>query len=151
MDLPKNQDCYFYYYSTCRKGKSCTYRHEPSALGHETPCRLWLENKCYNPTCSMRHMKIQVIIFFFFIINTILRNNLTDNENSFYLFFGVHSSHQKPRSATACFFETQPGGCQKPHCVFQHKLPRPTVAAAPNLVLQMPGPANNLILLPTLL
>jgi Zinc-finger containing family len=29
------QDCYFYYYSTCRKGNTCIFRHEPAALGHE--------------------------------------------------------------------------------------------------------------------
>ena len=28
-------DCYFYYYSTCRKGTNCTFRHEPAALGHD--------------------------------------------------------------------------------------------------------------------
>jgi Zinc-finger containing family len=36
------------------------FRHEPAALGHEETCKLWLENKCFNPKCTMRHMKIQV-------------------------------------------------------------------------------------------
>lgn len=91
MDLPRNlHDCYFFYYSTCKKGANCEYRHEPAALGHEETCKLWQEGKCYNRTCTMRHMKIE-----------------------------------KPRSATPCFWEDQPGGCRKPHCVFQHKTPKP--------------------------
>lgn len=91
MDLPRNlHDCYFFYYSTCKKGTNCEYRHEPAALGHEETCKLWQEGKCYNRTCTMRHMKIE-----------------------------------KPRSATPCFWEDQPGGCRKPHCVFQHKAPKP--------------------------
>lgn len=55
-------DCYFYYYSTCRKGNTCTFRHFEGALGHEEACKLFLEGKCYNPMCTMRHMKIQVRI-----------------------------------------------------------------------------------------
>lgn len=62
MDLPRNlHDCYFYYYSTCKKGSNCEYRHEPAALGHEETCKLWVEGKCYNRQCTMRHMKIEVI------------------------------------------------------------------------------------------
>ncbi|XP_053692856.1 zinc finger CCCH domain-containing protein 11A-like [Sabethes cyaneus] len=92
MDLPRNlHDCYFFYYSTCKKGSNCEYRHEAAALGHEETCKLWAEGKCYNRTCTMRHMKIE-----------------------------------KPRSATPCFWEDQPGGCRKPHCVFQHKVPKPS-------------------------
>lgn len=29
------QDCYFFYYSSCKKGNTCAFRHEPAALGHE--------------------------------------------------------------------------------------------------------------------
>jgi hypothetical protein len=40
---------------------------------------------------------------------------------------------EKPRSATPCYWEDQPGGCRKPHCVFQHKMPKlPTTAATNN-------------------
>ena len=35
------QDCYFYYYSTCAKGHSCPFRHEPAALTNETVCTYW--------------------------------------------------------------------------------------------------------------
>ncbi|XP_055312939.1 zinc finger CCCH domain-containing protein 11A-like isoform X2 [Sitodiplosis mosellana] len=60
MSSPKNlQDCYFYYYSVCRKGTSCPYRHEPSALGHERVCPKWTENQCFQPNCPDRHMVIE--------------------------------------------------------------------------------------------
>jgi len=113
-------DCYFYYYSTCRKGKSCVFRHEPAALGHDQACKLFLEGKCFNRGCTLRHMKIQ-----------------------------------KPRSGTQCYWESQPGGCRKPHCVFQHRNPRPgTAGALPTAagpVICQPGAPGGLILLPRIL
>lgn len=71
------EDCYFYYYSTCTKvsdllfrvnfkpsecvfqGEHCAFRHEPSALGCETVCRLWREGKCGNKQCQLRHMELK--------------------------------------------------------------------------------------------
>lgn len=120
MEVPKNlQDCYFFYYSTCKKGSSCSYRHEPSCLGHEEVCKLWLESKCFNRQCTMRHMKIQ-----------------------------------KPRSQVKCYWEDQPQGCMKPHCVFQHRLPRRTGAGGSSNqgLLQLPmGAPGGLILVPRIL
>ncbi|XP_060531397.1 zinc finger CCCH domain-containing protein 11A-like isoform X2 [Cylas formicarius] len=55
----KNNDCYFYYYSTCSKGDSCNFRHEPSALGCETVCSFWKEGKCLNVHCNFRHMELR--------------------------------------------------------------------------------------------
>ncbi|VEN56079.1 unnamed protein product [Callosobruchus maculatus] len=55
----KNNDCYFYYYSTCAKGDSCGFRHEPSALGSETICSFWKEGKCVNIHCNFRHMELR--------------------------------------------------------------------------------------------
>lgn len=47
MEQARNlHDCYFYYYSTCRKGQTCVFRHEPAALGHEEACKPFLEGKC---------------------------------------------------------------------------------------------------------
>lgn len=110
MDLPRNlHDCYFFYYSTCQKGLNCEYRHEPAALGHEESCKLWVEGKCLNRQCNFRHMKIEVRIKDFLMLKL---NKLL----ILYL--------QKPRSATPCYWEEQPGGCRKPHCVFQHKQPK---------------------------
>ncbi|XP_045479366.1 zinc finger CCCH domain-containing protein 11A-like isoform X2 [Harmonia axyridis] len=60
LDSPRrNNDCYFYYYSTCTKGDSCTFRHEPSALGCETMCSFWKEGKCLNVHCNYRHMELR--------------------------------------------------------------------------------------------
>lgn len=38
-----------------------------------------------------------------------------------------HMIPNKDRSGTPCWFETQPQGCKKPHCVFQHSKPRQNV------------------------
>ncbi|XP_069678337.1 zinc finger CCCH domain-containing protein 11A-like [Periplaneta americana] len=60
MDTPrKNNDCYFYYYSTCLKGDGCMFRHEPSALGCETVCSFWQQGKCLNQHCNFRHMELR--------------------------------------------------------------------------------------------
>ncbi|XP_049791064.1 zinc finger CCCH domain-containing protein 11A-like isoform X1 [Schistocerca nitens] len=55
----KNNDCYFYYYSTCLKGDGCLFRHEPSALGCETVCTYWQQGKCLNQHCNFRHMELR--------------------------------------------------------------------------------------------
>ncbi|XP_071453168.1 zinc finger CCCH domain-containing protein 11A-like [Hetaerina americana] len=55
----KNDDCYFYYYSTCMKGDSCAFRHEPVALGNETMCTFWQQGKCVKPHCTYRHMELR--------------------------------------------------------------------------------------------
>ncbi|KAJ8360536.1 hypothetical protein SKAU_G00170610 [Synaphobranchus kaupii] len=52
-------DCYFYYYSTCTKGDSCPFRHCEAAMGSETVCNLWQENRCFRKICKFRHMEIQ--------------------------------------------------------------------------------------------
>nr|CAD7574624.1 unnamed protein product [Timema californicum] len=60
MDTPKkNNDCYFYYYSSCLKGDGCMFRHEPSALGCETMCSFWQQGKCLNTRCNFRHMELR--------------------------------------------------------------------------------------------
>ncbi|XP_030632083.1 zinc finger CCCH domain-containing protein 11A [Chanos chanos] len=82
-------DCYFFYYSTCTKGDSCPFRHCEAAMGSETVCNLWQENRCFRSGCRFRHMEIK-----------------------------------KNRKEIACYWEKQPGGCQKPHCAFYHEKPR---------------------------
>ncbi|CAD7094018.1 unnamed protein product [Hermetia illucens] len=54
----KQTDCYYYYYSTCKNGDNCEYRHEPLALGREIMCSRWLERRCLEPHCRERHMRI---------------------------------------------------------------------------------------------
>ncbi|KAK0162722.1 hypothetical protein PV327_006477 [Microctonus hyperodae] len=55
----KNNDCYFFYYSTCTKGDSCGFRHEPSALGCEVMCSYWQQGNCLNEHCNFRHMELK--------------------------------------------------------------------------------------------
>ncbi|XP_035243123.1 zinc finger CCCH domain-containing protein 11A isoform X3 [Anguilla anguilla] len=52
-------DCYFFYYSTCSKGDSCPFRHCEAAMGSETMCSLWQENRCFRKVCKFRHMEIK--------------------------------------------------------------------------------------------
>ncbi|XP_034836667.1 zinc finger CCCH domain-containing protein 11C-like [Maniola hyperantus] len=60
MESPRKfNDCYFYYYSTCTKGDSCIFRHEPSALGCETMCAAWQQGKCMDKCCKLRHMELR--------------------------------------------------------------------------------------------
>nr|XP_054504855.1 zinc finger CCCH domain-containing protein 11A isoform X2 [Agelaius phoeniceus] len=81
----QGDDCYFYFYSTCTKGDSCSFRHCEAALGSETVCTLWQEGRCFRNVCRFRHMEID-----------------------------------KKRSEIACYWENQPGGCQKHNCAFHH-------------------------------
>ncbi|XP_046748104.1 zinc finger CCCH domain-containing protein 11B-like isoform X2 [Diprion similis] len=51
-----------------------------------------------------------------------------------------HMELKKNRKSIACYWETQPGGCRKPHCCFMHKNARgPTTAEPIN-----PGRNNEL-------
>ncbi|XP_008936969.1 PREDICTED: zinc finger CCCH domain-containing protein 11A-like [Merops nubicus] len=54
----QGDDCYFYFYSTCNKGDSCSFRHCEAALGNETVCTLWQEGRCFRNVCKFRHMEI---------------------------------------------------------------------------------------------
>ncbi|KAI5614393.1 zinc finger CCCH domain-containing protein 11A [Silurus asotus] len=85
----KGDDCYFFYYSTCSKGDACPFRHCEAAMGNETVCGLWQENRCFRKICKYRHMEIK-----------------------------------KNRKEIPCYWENQPGGCQKSHCAFHHEKPR---------------------------
>ncbi|KAM9594862.1 zinc finger CCCH domain-containing protein 11A-like isoform 3-T3 [Morphnus guianensis] len=55
----QGEDCYFYFYSTCNKGDSCSFRHCEAALGKERVCRLWQEGRCFRTTCRFRHMEVE--------------------------------------------------------------------------------------------
>jgi len=54
-----NNDCYFYYNSTCSKGDMCPFRHEPTAINQETVCNFWMQGNCRNFNCSFRHMQME--------------------------------------------------------------------------------------------
>jgi hypothetical protein len=53
--LRNNDDCYYYYNSTCLKGDRCMFRHEPSAIGCETVCLFWQRGNCAKQHCNFRH------------------------------------------------------------------------------------------------
>ncbi|XP_054159041.1 zinc finger CCCH domain-containing protein 11B-like [Oppia nitens] len=56
-----DDDCYFYYYSTCTKGDDCPYRHCEAALGSEITCTHWQNGKCMRAaTCMYRHMESRI-------------------------------------------------------------------------------------------
>ncbi|MGH0175042.1 UNVERIFIED_CONTAM: hypothetical protein FKN15_069743 [Acipenser sinensis] len=55
----QGDDCYFFFYSTCSKGDSCPFRHCEAALGSETLCNLWQEERCFRKVCKFRHMEIE--------------------------------------------------------------------------------------------
>ncbi|XP_065180398.1 zinc finger CCCH domain-containing protein 11A-like [Sycon ciliatum] len=51
-------DCYFFYYSSCKKGRACPFRHSAPALGKEDVCQDWAKGSCIVPNCARRHMGI---------------------------------------------------------------------------------------------
>ncbi|XP_065180396.1 zinc finger CCCH domain-containing protein 11A-like [Sycon ciliatum] len=51
-------DCYFFYYSSCKKGPACPFRHSAPALGKEDVCQDWAKGSCIVPNCARRHMGI---------------------------------------------------------------------------------------------
>ncbi|XP_063978941.1 zinc finger CCCH domain-containing protein 11A-like isoform X2 [Diachasmimorpha longicaudata] len=104
----KNNDCYFFYYSTCTKGDSCAFRHEPSALGCEVMCSYWQQGNCLNEKCNFRHMELK-----------------------------------KNRKSIACYWESQRGGCKKPHCPFMHTQPRPGGETTPTKATELPTKPVN--------
>ncbi|CAF1267867.1 unnamed protein product [Adineta steineri] len=54
-----NDDCFFFLTSSCAKGHTCTYRHNPSVIACNVMCPAWLRGACTDPACSLRHSFIQ--------------------------------------------------------------------------------------------
>ncbi|UJR10445.1 hypothetical protein I4U23_014649 [Adineta vaga] len=54
-----NDDCFYFLTSSCTKGPTCTYRHNPSVLTCNVMCPAWLRGNCINPSCTLRHSAIQ--------------------------------------------------------------------------------------------
>ncbi|XP_051829982.1 zinc finger CCCH domain-containing protein 11A-like [Antechinus flavipes] len=57
--MSNQEDCYFFFYSTCNKGDRCPFRHCEAALGNETVCTLWQKGRCFRQVCRFRHMEIE--------------------------------------------------------------------------------------------
>ncbi len=54
-----NEDCYFYYYSSCTKGSACSFRHEPAALQSDVVCAFWMKGSCTRPHCPFRYLGLK--------------------------------------------------------------------------------------------
>lgn len=90
--MPKDSsDCYYFFNSSCSKGDDCSFRHCEAALGSETVCVFWKSGSCVRPDCRFRHAIVRP------------------------------SDAPTDRSRTPCYFESQPGGCQKSNCHFRHR------------------------------
>ncbi|XP_067010197.1 E3 ubiquitin-protein ligase rnf8 isoform X2 [Anabrus simplex] len=53
-----DQDCKFYYSSSCSK-RECPFRHEPAALKCYVTCLYWRKGKCHKLHCEYRHMELK--------------------------------------------------------------------------------------------
>lgn len=51
----KLTDCYWFLQNQCKKDKACEYRHFEGALSNTAICKLWVEGKCSNLRCPLRH------------------------------------------------------------------------------------------------
>ncbi|ELA40892.1 uncharacterized protein VICG_02072 [Vittaforma corneae ATCC 50505] len=49
------EDCYYFLYSTCKRGSNCGYRHNPMAKTNTTLCPQWASTKKCTLDCPMRH------------------------------------------------------------------------------------------------
>ncbi|XP_074660995.1 uncharacterized protein LOC141913389 [Tubulanus polymorphus] len=104
-------DCYYFYNAQCTKGTACQYRHCREALGSEMVCDQWKMGICDQIRCPFRHADIHTP-------QPINRN----------------------RGEMACFWETQPGGCLRPHCLYKHKN-TPSVQQPPS----QSGPGRRIV------
>lgn len=49
------EDCYFFLYSTCKRGSSCAYRHNPFSRLNPVLCEEWNETRTCREDCPFRH------------------------------------------------------------------------------------------------
>ncbi|KAM9444167.1 zinc finger CCCH domain-containing protein 11A isoform 2-T4 [Clarias gariepinus] len=97
----KGDDCYFYYYSTCTKGDACPFRHCEAAMGNETVCSLWQENRCFRNICKFRHMEIKK--------NRKEIPCYWENQSSGCQKYHCAFHHEKPRFIDGCFVAPDKG------------------------------------------
>ncbi|XP_033751303.1 zinc finger CCCH domain-containing protein 11A-like isoform X2 [Pecten maximus] len=53
-----NDDCFYFYTSTCAKGDDCAYRHCEAARNSTMTCVFWKQNKCKSTECPYRHSEM---------------------------------------------------------------------------------------------
>lgn len=49
------EDCYYFLYSVCKKGESCTYRHNPTSRQNTILCESWERSRKCRDDCPYRH------------------------------------------------------------------------------------------------
>ncbi|KAG8184080.1 hypothetical protein JTE90_025390, partial [Oedothorax gibbosus] len=54
-----------------------------------------------------------------------------------------HMESKINRSAIACYWENQPGGCRKPHCVFYHQKQRSGISYDPGMILPVANGSSS--------
>lgn len=54
------EDCYYYLYSSCRRGHDCTFRHSPDARASTKICPEWEKTRRCTVDCPLRHNTHQV-------------------------------------------------------------------------------------------
>lgn len=52
------EDCHYFITAGCTRGNQCCFRHQPAARLTENPCPEWIQGKCLNPNCSLRHIPV---------------------------------------------------------------------------------------------
>lgn len=99
------EDCYFYYYSTCQNvnhvAKSRSLNRILKIFGLQ------------GSTCQFRHCAEALGTE---IVCRAWKTGTCHRRNCPYR----HMAIEKTRSDIPCYWENQPGGCQKSHCVFKH-------------------------------
>ncbi|XP_028407919.1 E3 ubiquitin-protein ligase RBBP6-like [Dendronephthya gigantea] len=58
--MTSQNDCWFFYNSTCAKGDDCPFRHEPLAMG-KSVCESWSAGSCNRNPCRFRHSNVEVV------------------------------------------------------------------------------------------
>lgn len=94
--IDATEDCYYYLYSTCKRGEHCKYRHNALSKQSTILCQEWYDSKINNGTnncreeCPLRHSTYHM---------------------------------QKQREEVECYWENTETGCQKEFCEFKHNDP----------------------------
>ncbi|XP_074638696.1 uncharacterized protein LOC141897139 isoform X1 [Acropora palmata] len=132
----QDEDCYFYYYSTCAKGDDCPYRHQPAALGNEITCELWEKGICSRKVCKFRH--------------SVIMKNRSDTP----CFFESQPQgclkphcpffHKEPRPAMSGNVAGPSMSINEPPLV-QPVNPQPTATVSPNVALPVPQTASPMM------
>ncbi|KAF5891508.1 zinc finger CCCH domain-containing protein 11A isoform X1, partial [Clarias magur] len=83
------------------QGDACPFRHCEAAMGNETVCSLWQENRCFRNICKFRHMEIKK--------NRKEIPCYWENQLSGCQKFHCAFHHEKPRIIDGCFVAPDKG------------------------------------------